>query len=87
MALKKEITLKSNFGDDVVFSEAYIRVETLSGNKNHLRFDVSILKKANEQIIDKKHYTFVPDMQGDNFIRQAYKHLKTLPEFAGAEDC
>ena len=23
----------------------------------------------------------------DNFIAQAYVHLKTLPEFAGATDC
>lgn len=32
-------------------------------------------------------YTFVPDMNGGNFIAQAYAHLKTLPEFADATDC
>ena len=26
-------------------------------------------------------------LDGDNPIRQAYMHLKTLPEFAGATDC
>jgi hypothetical protein len=29
----------------------------------------------------------VPSLDGDNSIRQAYLHLKTLPEFANAVDC
>jgi hypothetical protein len=32
-------------------------------------------------------YSFAPDLNGKNFIAQAYEHLKTLPEFAGATDC
>jgi hypothetical protein len=33
--------------------------------------------------------TYVCDLNidGDNPIRQAYLHLKTLPEFANAVDC
>jgi hypothetical protein len=27
------------------------------------------------------------DIEGDNPIKQAYEHLKTLPEFEGAIDC
>jgi hypothetical protein len=27
------------------------------------------------------------DIDGENPVRQAYLHLKTLPEFAGATDC
>jgi hypothetical protein len=30
---------------------------------------------------------FFPSLEGNNFIAQAYEHLKTLPEFEGAEDC
>jgi hypothetical protein len=30
---------------------------------------------------------FIPDMEGGNFIKQAYLYLKTLPEFADAVDC
>jgi hypothetical protein len=87
MALKKQITLKNNFGDDVTFNEAYIKVENLIGNKSQLRFDVSIHKKQNEQIVDRKSYFFTPDLDGKNFIAQAYDHLKTLEEFAGTMDC
>lgn len=87
MALKKQITLVTNFGDDVVFNDAYIKVENLVGNKTHIRIDVSIQKKVDEQIVDRRNYVFVPDLNGPNFIAQAYAHLKTIPEFTGATDC
>jgi hypothetical protein len=87
MALKKQITLKSNFGDDVLFNDAYIKIENVTGNKLQIRADVSIHKKVDEQIIERTYYAFVPSMDGGNFIKQAYEHLKTLPEFAGATDC
>jgi hypothetical protein len=86
MALRKQVILKSNFGDDVFFNNAYIKVENIAGNKMQIRADVSVYKKADDQIIDKKYYAFVPSMN-HNFIAQAYEHLKTLPEFAGATDC
>ena len=87
MALKKQITLKSNFGDDVTFKEAYFKVETLLGDKSQLRIDVSVHKKQNEQVVDSKNYFFTPDLDGKNFIAQAYDHLKTLEEFSSATDC
>jgi len=34
MALKKQVMLKSNFGDDVIFNNAYVKVGALHGNKN-----------------------------------------------------
>ncbi len=87
MALKKQITLKNNFGDDVTFNEAYVKVENLIGNKSQLRIDVSILKRQNEQVVDRKNYLFTPDLNGKNFIAQAYDYMKTLPEWSGAIDC
>jgi hypothetical protein len=30
---------------------------------------------------------FTHNLAGKNFIAQAYDHMKTLPEFAGATDC
>jgi hypothetical protein len=87
MALKKQTTLKSNFGDDVTFKDAYIKVETLIGDKTQIRVDVAVHKKQNEQVVDRKNYFFTPDLDGNNFIAQAYEHLKTLPEFDGATDC
>jgi hypothetical protein len=32
-------------------------------------------------------YSCAYDLDGANPIRQAYLHLKTLPEFANATDC
>ncbi len=87
MALKKQITLISNFEDAVVFTDAYIKVEKLDGNKNKIEATVLFYKKQNEKVVDSKFYSFAPILEGRNFIAQAYEHLKTLPEFAGATDC
>jgi hypothetical protein len=43
------------------------------------------LIKANA--VKKESYQFTPNMNSDNFIKQAYLHLKSLPEFADAVDC
>lgn len=87
MALKKSITLQSNFGDDVIFNDTYIKVEKLVGNKNQLGINVLFYKTKDGNIVDSKNFSFVPNLSGSNFIAQAYEHLKTLPEFAGATDC
>jgi hypothetical protein len=87
MALTKQITLVSNFGDSVSFDEAYIKVESLVGNKEKMRVNVSTHKKENEQIIQRNSYSFTPNLSGKNFIAQAYTYLKTLDEFADATDC
>jgi len=87
MALKQNITLKTNFGDDVTFIDSYIKIEKLAGSKEQLGINVSFYKKQNEQIVGNKNYLFAPSLDGKNFISQAYDHLKTLPEFAGAIDC
>ena len=87
MALKKSISLKTNFGDTVVFPSAYIKVNNIIGDKNEMRADVMFLKEAGEMIVDNKSYFFSPNLNESNFIAQAYNHLKTLPEFAGATDC
>ena len=87
MALKQNITLKNNFGDDVTFADSYIKIEKVAGNKEQIGINVSFYKKQNEQIVDNKNYLFTPSLDGKNFIAQAYDHLKTLPEFAGAIDC
>jgi len=86
MALKKQVVMKSNFGDEVLFSEAYIKVENVDGNKQELRVEVFVYKKQGEQVIDRKAYSFNPNLNGNNFIAQSYEYLKTLPEFAGAAD-
>jgi hypothetical protein len=61
-----------------------IHVTQVSGTKtNALAYVIFAGKEINYQ----KKYEFVSDMNGKNFIAQAYEHLKTLPEFASAIDC
>lgn len=63
----------------------YIKVETVGGNKTEQLVNVSI--KNDGGLTKNFSCSFQPDMNGDNFIAQAYRHLKTLPDFANAEDC
>ena len=87
MALKKQVILKSNFGDDVFFNNAYVKVGALHGDKKSLRIDVNVHKTEGGAVIDSHQFYFTPTLDGKNFIAQAYDYLKTLPEFAGATDC
>jgi len=85
MALQKTTNLNFH-GQDVSFSDSYIRVESLSGNKNEMTAIVVTHTSDKSRTIKSGEYTFTPDLTGNNFIAQAYAHLKTLPEFASATD-
>lgn len=88
MALKQTITLVDNFNETITFNDAYIRVERIEGSKQEMTVYLAILKSQEEKRpLVLKAYKFVPNLYGDNFIKQAYMHLKTLLEFAGATDC
>ena len=71
-------------GLKLVNLNSYIRVENVVWTKSSANANVSFTD--NEKSIAKS-YTFTPNMDGQNFIKQAYEHLKTLPKFAGAVDC
>jgi len=91
MALKKTLKLKDNFNVEVEFVDCYIRVVSLHGGKNTLTANVDIFKKpegefVTELLANEKH-DFTPDLEGVNFISQAYAYLKTLPAYQGAIDC
>ena len=85
MALQMTKTTRHGF----VAENAYHRVEQLTiTNKNSLQFIVKSYKDASVELsFNDSSYDAEYDIQGDNPIRQAYKHLKTLPEFSGATDC
>jgi hypothetical protein len=82
MALQKTITFKG-----ITVSDAYIRIQSFNGNKNLLKFDVATHSQAGEQVLTVLSFEISYDINGTNPIKQAYAHLKTLPEFAGATDC
>lgn len=86
MALKKTLSVtKPNFNGSLTVNDAYWKVATVKGSKSKAVAEVTVFKETD--IVDRQYYSFEPLMNGDNFIKQAYLHLKTLPEFAGAQDC
>lgn len=90
MALTKTYTKTENLFDGALeIPSAYWKVESVTSTKTESSCVVSISRiiEDNQTAVETKQYSFTTDMQGDNPIRQAYKHLKTLPEFAGATDC
>lgn len=70
----------------LTLSNAYIRIDNVDGGKDAMGLSVSI--SDGERTLHKS-YVFTPSVANDseNFIRQGYEYLKTLPEFAGAADC
>lgn len=67
-------------------ANCYIKVDSVDASKESASVSVSISVSNEAKIVRK--YTFVPSVSSgaSNFIKQAYEHLKTLTEFAGAAD-
>jgi hypothetical protein len=65
---------------------AYVKVIFISGDKNQINANVHFAGDA-AQFTKQYQIPVSVEVGSANFIEQAYKHLKTLPEFAGAEDC
>jgi hypothetical protein len=83
--LQTSIGLIENGIQHVSFS-AYVKVVNINGNKNEVNASVNF--KGDVQKFTKQYQIPVScDSNAPNFIAQVYKHLKTLPEFDGAEDC
>jgi hypothetical protein len=65
-----------------------VRVSHVAGTKHDVTANVMFHKDSTEgEAFQGGTYTFKPNMDGANFIKQAYDHLKTLPEFTNAQDC
>jgi hypothetical protein len=90
MALMKQVSTTDNFGRKADFPSAYVKVSFVSGNNETVNADVVVYasnpKENTVQVVKNEQYKFSPNLDGPNFIKQAYEHLKTLPEFAGAAD-
>jgi hypothetical protein len=97
MALQKIIEIegqsivKTSIGDiengrQKVLFFAYITVATITGSKNEISAQVNF---KGDGVQFNKQYKFEPSVSENslNFIAQTYDYLKTLQEFAGAENC
>ena len=99
MALMMNVEIETLYRSDSDLSDtflqkrkienAYIKIDEISGGKEKLRTDVVFYEKEGGNIVQRRGYSFTPSVADDseNFIRQGYEYLKTLPEFAGAVDC
>lgn len=88
MALTKQIEMVSNFGDTVVFNDAYIKVTEIKGNKNNIICTyVVYMGKEKQTGLTVSTIEFTPNLDGDNFIKQGYEYIKSLPEYSDAIDC
>lgn len=88
MALIKTLTkTHKGFSGSLVLPNAYCKIYEISGSKEKINFSVAISAQKDGEQLETGFYSFTPNLDGQNFIAQAYGHLKTLPEFAGATDC
>ena len=82
MALQKTVVFKG-----ITVGGAYIKIQSFSGSKDLLKFEVATHSRAGEQALTVASFEVPYSIDGANPIKHAYEHLKTLPEFAGAVDC
>jgi hypothetical protein len=88
MAIKTNFTIKQAGVDSpAVVSNAYCKVESVSGDKNFVVADIGIYSADQSEKVSAMRSTFKPEMNGSNFIAQAYVHMKSLDEFKNGEDC
>jgi hypothetical protein len=71
----------------LVVSGLYAKVSHISiQNKTTLVFSVEYFNDKTKDSLMLNSYNSSYNIEGDNPIKQAYTHLKTLPEFADAVD-
>jgi hypothetical protein len=86
MALAKTVNLITGFQA----VDAYHRVEGLTlAAKDKINFRLRVYKDGTGTYpaFDERGFDCAYDLAGANPLAQAYAHLKTLPEYADAQDC
>lgn len=95
MALSINKNVEYNSGVIVPVSNAYIRIDSYSGNKSSASiYANTYLSKQScedgkEPIEPTKIFTFPHNVEENapNIVKQGYVYLKTLPEYEDAIDC
>ncbi len=73
-------------GEKSVAFLTYIKVTSISGTKNEVNALVSFTSD-DKSFFNQYQVPVSVSSDSPNFIAQVYEHLKTLPEFSGAENC
>lgn len=81
-------SLTVNQETGITVLSAYVRIDSISIRKGAIgNAVVKFFVEPNKAPFESRDFIFPYDLDGPNPIKQAYEHLKTLPEFEGAEDC
>ena len=75
-----------SIGNQKTAFNAYCKVVEINGNKERGRVVVEC-KSDNYSLTERYAVPFSVEDGAPNFVKQAYSHLKTLPEWADATDC
>lgn len=73
-------------GEASIDEEFIVRVASINGTKEKI---TAVVHYTSSQLNFSNQFE-IPVSTSDgsvNFIKQAYEHLKTLPEFSGSTDC
>lgn len=71
----------------LTLQDAYHRIASVDVTKSEMTFSVSVgVNEESEQLFAKCYHCNY-DIEGNNPIKQAYEHLKSLEEYAGSKDC
>lgn len=84
MALTKQV-----IDGEKVYRNAYIKVVSNTVSKITSLAKVAFYEDQTGQIFKTEEYGFVTNLENttENSLKQAYEHVKKLPDFAGAIDC
>lgn len=86
MAFKKTVTKKlPGFTGTLTAKDATWKVDVVTGSKTVMT--ATLRAYVDGQIVEEQDISFVPQMDGANSIKQAYEHIRALPDFADAIDC
>ena len=86
MALEQSISFKTQYGD-ITVDGVYIKVCQVTASKTDGSAHVRFYKGKDGNLLKEYNIDFPVNLDGRNFIEQAYVHMKTLPDFAQAVSC
>jgi len=91
MSLEGKVVVQTTMGNieegtRSVSFPAYIKVVSVNGTKNEVNAIVSFTG-GDKHLFQQYPVSVSVEAGASNFIAQVYEHLKTLPEFSGAENC
>lgn len=86
MALSKTIAKHVPLAGEILV-DSYCKVVAIRGGKDMVMADMEARQASSGELVEVWKVQFVPDLDGPNFIAQAYGHFKALPELSGCMDC